>query len=127
MVWKKENIALPLCFSQLPKSADDSRVKESRFEGHGSCTWNESRISYDERVHLCSLIYKECLPFEPATLAFFTSTLQSILMLNSILIFQIYGLHCSKWSYEKYSLIKSFLCWVFFLLQHPQAVYIIQK
>lgn len=31
-----EKIALALCFSQLPKSADDMRIKESRFEAHQS-------------------------------------------------------------------------------------------
>lgn len=40
VVWRKkwhgkiEKIALPLCFSQLPKSADDLRIKKSRFEAH---------------------------------------------------------------------------------------------
>lgn len=39
-------------------------------------------------------------------LDFLTSTSQSILMLSSLLIFQLYGLHCSKCSYEKYAFNK---------------------
>lgn len=47
MAWKTE-ISLPRCFSQLPKSADDLRIKESRFEALQRCTWNGSQIAYDE-------------------------------------------------------------------------------
>lgn len=120
-----ERIAPPHCCSQLPRSAHDGRMKGSRFEAHHRCTGNGSQISCDEYVcNLCSLIYKERLPFQPATLAFFTITLQSILMLSSILIFHLYGLHCSKCSYEKYAFNKvTSVLFFFFCSSYKPYIY----